>query len=262
MAPNMKANCEVKFLLDTKLVLNEDKTPTKAVVDFFKLSADLTDMNVQFVDTACKDIYNLGWSLRIRKATGDEKWEVTFKKRYPIEAGVDAALNKANSDGFNADAEGYEAQVEWGFTKQTLSVSYEKKASSGNSPGLELPDSMTSGAILVEKAPPKFKDWGGVGWGIGILGTTKVFGPVLAQRYVGEWDGNSVTVEIWPILNEARNGIEHIVEASFKAKKVTTAEPIRAKLNEKLSKEGWLLEKDSLKTQLIMDRYGSSCPTK
>jgi hypothetical protein len=36
---------------------------------------------------------------------------------------IDAALTAANSNGFNAHTKKYEAQVEWGYQTQTLSIS-------------------------------------------------------------------------------------------------------------------------------------------
>lgn len=55
--------------------------------------------------------------------------------------------------------------------------------------------------------------------------------------------------------DEAGNGIQNIVEISFKTTDSTSVTGLRAGLMSLLNAEGWLLPADGLKTQLILERY-------
>jgi len=73
-------------------------------------------MNVKYLDTDAKDIYNNGWSPHIRKMEGTSDFELNCKKRYPITSGnIDGTLTTANNEDFDSSATTYDAQVEWGY---------------------------------------------------------------------------------------------------------------------------------------------------
>ncbi|KAK3682797.1 hypothetical protein B0T22DRAFT_494437 [Podospora appendiculata] len=257
----MKPNYEVKFLLDPALVLDATSHKlTAEVLSALSLSSKVAKMNVQFLDTDTKDIYNAGWSPRIRKMEKKEtELELTYKKRYPINGtDLDATLALAASQGFGDDEDAdYEPQVEWGFSKQTLSLSNDKSDKSASPGGMDLPDVDASRKMLIAKAPGKFENWLEPGWGKELLARARVFGPVLAKRSTGDWNGTKMYVEVWPIRAAAQeaDGLEYVVEASFKADTNDEASATRDALRALLSDKGWLVEKDSLKTQMIMDRY-------
>jgi hypothetical protein len=67
--------------------------------------------------------------------------------------------------------------------------------------------------------------------------------------------GLQLYIEVWPIRNAAGTGTEYVVEASFKTTNQTTASTKHDELITYLQGKGWFLAQDSLKTQLIMDRY-------
>jgi hypothetical protein len=67
--------------------------------------------------------------------------------------------------------------------------------------------------------------------------------------------GLQLYIEVWPIRNAAGTGTEYVVEASFKTTSQTTASTKHDELITYLQGKGWFLAQDSLKTQLIMDRY-------
>ncbi|OJZ81080.1 hypothetical protein ASPFODRAFT_52774 [Aspergillus luchuensis CBS 106.47] len=197
-----------------------------------------TKINVQFLDTCSKEISTAGWSIRIRKAEGDDKFELTYKKRYAITGGdIDTALTIANKDDFNAGTTKYEAQVEWGYEEQTLS-------------GI-----IDSQKMLIDEAPDKFDNFKFNKWGTKAIAVSRIFGPVLFSRYIGSWEGMPLYIEIWPLRNSKGTDIEYIVEASFKTKDRATASTGKEKLAACLESNGWFLAKDSLKTKLIMERY-------
>jgi len=253
----MSPDYEVKLLLDPAAVLGSDHKLTSTVLSTFGMPSSVTKMNVQFLDTDSKEIYMAGWSPRIRKIEDEDDFELTYKKRYAITGGdINAELTRANHDGFDAGDTRYEAQVDWGYEKQTLSISRKKSASDDGYPKMDLPGTNDSRAMLINKALDKFNDWmSNKNWGTGALARSRIFGPILAKRSIGKWSGLELFIEVWPIRDAARTGTEYIVEASFKTTIHTTAATERDSLATYLEGKGWLLKRDSLRTQLIMERY-------
>lgn len=258
----MVPSYEVKLLLQPSIVLGSDNKLQSSVLSAFSIPASVKKMNVQFLDTDTKDLYKNGWILRIRKTEGEDELELTYKKRYAIDDGycgksegdIDASLKMAENDGFNATAM-YEAQIEMGYQKQTLSISHDRQHPSTGLSGIDLPLDAKSREILTTNAPEKLKDWLPENWAFEKLSTSKVYGPVLAKRSKGKWGDMKLFVEVWRVKNKDLTGFEHIVEASFKTENRATALQERNKLAALLKEKGWLLAEDSLKTALIMERY-------
>ncbi|KAL3248614.1 hypothetical protein ABHI18_011968 [Aspergillus niger] len=255
---NMVPDYEVKLRLDPVKVLDLDQGLTGDVKLAFNVLSTVTKLNVQFLDIRCKELYSAGWSPRIRKAENKDDIELTYKRRYTITDGdIDAVLTTANQDGFHAGDTEFEAQVEWGYQKQTLSISHKDNVNDSGNDGMGLPGTSRSRQILISKAPDKFDNWKYAEWGTNALLVSRIFGPVLARRFTGEWNGLELYLEVWPLVNSEGTGIEHIVEASFKTKDRGTASLERRNLVKFLSlpERNWFLSQDSLKTELIMERY-------
>jgi len=238
-APNMTPEYEVKLLLKPTAVLGPEKELKSTVLSAFDMPPSITKQSIQFLDTDSKDIYTAGWSARIRKNENDDGLELTYKKRYAIMGG---------------DVK-YEAQVEWGYQKQTLSISRKKKVADPTNSEIDLPGESNSRAMLIDEAPDKFDDWQGNNWGTRKLEESRIFGPVRAKRSVGKWEGMRLYIEVWPIGQRASTEIDYLVEASFKTESRMTASAKHDSFISYLQDKGWFLCKDSLKTQLIMDRY-------
>ncbi|SDX54952.1 hypothetical protein [Paenibacillus sp. CF384] len=255
-ASNMVPDYEVKLLLNPAVVLGSDFKLTSTVLSTFSMPTTVTKMNVAFLDTSAKDIYNNGWSPRIRKTEGESDFELSYKKRYAItNNNINAALTQANNEGFNSGDSNYEAQVEWGYQKQTLSITRTKSGSKSGYSGMDLPSITDARSLMISNAPDKFNNWVSSGWGTTKLQSSRYYGPVLAKRSVGTWSGMQLYIEVWPIKNAAGTGTEYVVEASFKTTSATTASTKHDQLITFLQGKGWFLAQDSLKTQLIMDRY-------
>ncbi|KAL3483406.1 hypothetical protein BJX62DRAFT_249491 [Aspergillus germanicus] len=254
--PNMEPEYEVRLQLKAGDVIDHENKLREGVLSTFNMPKTVTKLNVQFLDTNCKEIYSAGWSPRIRKTKDEDEIELTYKKRYPITGDdIDGALTAANKDGFDAGAEKYEAQVEWGYKSHTLSISRKKSVPDTENNGMDLPGKHNSRKMLVKEAPDKFDNWKDDNWGTKALRESRIFGPVLATRSIGTWSGMKLFLEVWPLLNPEGTGIEHIVEASFKTKSRTTALDEQRDLAELLQGKGWLLPEDALKTHIIMERY-------
>jgi len=254
-ASNMVPDYEVKLLMNPTAVLGSDFKLTPTVLSTFSMPTSVTKMNVQYLDTDAKDIYNAGWSPRIRKKEGDSTFELNYKKRYDITNGdIDGALTTANGEGFDSSSS-YDAQIEWGYQKKTLSISKDKSYSGSGYSGMDLPSKKDSRKMLIDEAPDKFNDWLSSDWGTTQLGNSRIYGPILAKRSIGTWNSLELYIEVWPIKNAAGTGTEYIVEASFKTTSRTTASSQHDALITFLQTKGWFLAQDSLKTSLIMQRY-------
>ncbi len=255
-ASNMVPDYEVKLLMNPNVVLDADHKLKSTVLSTFNMPTSVTKMNVLFMDTNAKDIYGNTWIARIRKTEGESDFELTYKKRYAIDNGnITEALYKANAEGFDSTEKNYEAQVEWGYQKKTLSISNSKTDSKAGYSGMDLPSASDSRSLLKKNIPGKMDNWLHSGWGKSMLDSSRKYGPILAKRSVGTWSGLKLYIEVWPILNQAGTGTDYIVEASFKTTSEATASAKHDELQAYLISRGWFVAEDSLKTQLIMDRY-------
>lgn len=255
-AGNMVPDYEVKLLMNPNVVLDADHKLKSTVLNTFNMPTSVTKMNILFMDTNAKDIYGNTWIARIRKTEGESDFELTYKKRYAIDDGnINEALYRANAQGFDSTEKNYEAQIEWGYQKKTLSISNSKKDSKSGYSGMDLPSASDARSLLKKNIPGKLNNWLYSGWGTAMLDSSRKYGPILAKRSVGTWSGLKLYIEVWPILNQAGTGTDYIVEASFKTTSEATASAKHDELQAYLISRGWFVAEDSLKTQLIMDRY-------
>lgn len=251
-------NYEVKWYLDPAVVLDSDHKLKSSVRSEFGMPSTVEKMNVEYLDSDDLELNDEGWNVRIRKMEefSDEEFELTYKKRYPIVNGdIQAALEAAADDGFDADEEDYKAQVEWGYSSQTLSFSNDKDAEENGYDGMELPDAGDSRDMAVDKLPGKLENWQSGNWAEDILEDAHIYGPVEAKRSIGEWDDEELYIEVWQIRNAAGTGYDYLVEASMKIDDYSTASNKRDSLKNKLIQKGWFLPIDGLKTSLILERY-------
>ncbi|WP_028559323.1 hypothetical protein [Paenibacillus pinihumi] len=254
--PNMTPNYEIHALLDPNAALNPDHTLNSTVLSVFNITAAPVQMNVQYMDTNNQDLNKEGWSARIRKMTGDTKFKLNYKKRYPITGNnITAALNQANKDGFDSSDTNYDAQVEWSYSSKTLSISIDKNVSIAGYSGVTLPNQADSVAAIVNNIPGKLNKWTSPGWGTSVLSQSRVYGPVYATRYTGTFNGMKTYIEVWPIKNTSGTGYDYIVEASFKVDTETDAANSSSQLFSFLQSHGWFLPQDALKTSTILQRY-------
>ncbi|MGC5775526.1 CYTH domain-containing protein [Paenibacillus pabuli] len=254
-AANAVPAYEVKFLAKPELVLNTDGTPRSEVIQTLGLSSTARNISAEYFDTNSLKLNQAGWDVRFRKKDDKNNYELTYKKRYPVINGdVNAALTLANQEGFDASDDNYEAEIDWGYGKQTLSFSNTKKVDT-QAAGVQLPSQQEALSMLLDKLPGKLKNWSSSNWGKQQLTASRAYGPVTFQRYEGTWNGQELTLEVWPIRNAAGTGIENIVEISFKTTDATAVSGLRTQLMQVLENKNWLIPADGLKTQLILERY-------
>jgi hypothetical protein len=249
-------NFEVKLFLDAAKVLDVEFKPTRDT----RRTLDLPDSNrkiaMQFIDARPVQICEAGWGVRVRKFEDQEKYELSYKRRYPLGGGTLAeVLTAAARDGFGADDRKYAAQVEWGYGKQTLSFTRKKEFKARGGDGMNFPSADDVHRAAVEGLPGKLDRCKAPGWARGVLAGATLYGPVLGKRWTGKWQGPDLSFEVWLIKAESGQGYEPVVELSFKEKKEAKASGTRDKLTAFVRDQGWLLERDVLKTQMILDRY-------
>lgn len=254
-AANAVPAYEVKFLADPEIVLNINGTPRSAVLQTLGLDSSPQTIGVEYFDTGLQELKNTGWDVRFRKKEDKSNYELTYKKRYPILNGdINAALTLANQEGFDESDDNYEAEIDWSYSKQTLSFSNTKKVST-NVVGVALPSEQDALELLLDKLPGKLKNWTSSNWGKKKLTASRAYGPLTFERYGGSWNGQEITFEVWPVRDESGTGIENIVEISFKTSNTSTVSELRTELMNLLNAKGWLIPADGLKTQLILERY-------
>jgi len=238
MALDKAMDYEVKYLLD----------PLKTLDGFGNLSADVIEkfgmegfkeIAVQFLETPAREFDGKGWLNRVRNK--GKELELTYKKRFDVEETLKKTLQLAEGEGFSVTGDDYAVEVDWGYKKQTLSFGNTKEAGK-KFKRLTLPDRGESIELLLDKAPGKWEKC----FDRKLLENTRIFGPVIYRKYTGEFEGEEMVIEIWPVHGE------YLVEASFKEKKYKAAYKRRELLFRFLDAEGWVLYQDGLKTQAIL----------
>ncbi|OUA55757.1 hypothetical protein [Bacillus thuringiensis] len=251
-ASPMKPSFEVKLLLKPEQVLGDNKEMKQEVLEHFQAGTKYERIQVQFLDTANKSLSEEGWFARIRKKEFSKDFELTYKKRYPIQNGVvQDALEVAEKEGFDSNTDSYEAEIDWGFEKKTLSISNKKSYSAKGYGILDLPNKQAAQNMLIEKLPGKMNKWLYTNWGEEMLKNSHIYGPVLMKRYTGDFENIKANIEIWPLSNTGKVEDDFVIEVSFKTNEESIATKQRELLMANLEKKGWLLPKDSLKTELI-----------
>ncbi|WP_244214018.1 hypothetical protein [Paenibacillus barcinonensis] len=254
-AANAVPSYEVKFLAKPELVLSNDGTPRSEVIQTLGLNSAPHSITVEYFDTHALGLDAQGWNVRFRKKDNKNNYELTYKKRYPVINGdINAALTLANQEGFDQSDDNYEAEIDWGYNKQTLSFSNTKKVDAKTS-GTPLPSEKEALNLLLDKLPGKLKNWSASNWGKQQLTQARAYGPITFHRYEGAWNGQELTLEVWPIRNASGTGTENVVEVSFKTTDSSAVSGLRSQLMQVLQNKNWLIPADGLKTQTILERY-------
>jgi hypothetical protein len=239
---------EVKFFLDVTKVLNENHKLKSDLVQDLQISSPKR-RDIQFIDTLNKDMYNEGWILRNRKKEEKDKYELTYKKRYPVHNDdIDSVLTQASREGLIKIDSKFEVELEWGYTKKVLSVSFEAKEPVPNASATTMPSIEELKKFFLNNAPKEFINWKINDWGIEQINKSSGCGPISAKVYEWVWDETKINIEIWSRSIGARTE-ESIVEVSFKVKDKTVAEQLHPKLKDYLSNKNWLVMDDISKTE-------------
>ena len=253
---------EVKMLVQPGLTLDADGQLTGEVRDEFQIKRS-TQAVMLFMDGGDRALDLARWIVRIRAFDDDDEpnLQLTYKKRNDIADGSDEAIDGAHamaaSEGFpDAPNEEYDSQVEWGRDRLTLTVSLKAEArprdpSLADFPGLEEARQIALSAVpsVMEQQVPDAR---------AILEGAHLYGPVFGVRYTGEWEDDTLSIEVWTVRAANGDGVEQIVEVSFK-KKPDRRERARRRhgdLRDLLETRGWMADEQRSKTEIILERYG------
>ncbi|MBY7125150.1 hypothetical protein ILS93_24025 [Bacillus sp. 16GRE42] len=237
---------EVKFFLQSNQILNEKYELQENIKSELKITK-AEQRYIQFIDTVNKEMYQVGWILRNRKV--EDGQELTYKKRYPItNDDIDTILGQAKEEGFDLNNTKFEVEIDWGFTKRTLSLSYDvidtTPDSSNPMPIQELREK------FLQNAPEEFRNWKQDDWTEDKIIKAIEYGPVYERKYTGEWQGHKVKIEVW----SRDKCSEVIVEISLKKfNDKDSASQQHQQLKQYLSEKKWLLEQDILKTEWVLN---------
>ncbi|MBQ8537877.1 MAG: hypothetical protein IJ461_10805 [Clostridia bacterium] len=251
LAANMEiAGVEVKYLLDPEKVLGEDGKPTEEVLKILGYGGKVKNRGMQFLDVEGMAYNEAGWSNRVRIKQGDEEYDVTFKKRYTVENGdIDAALTLAAQEGFTADLEDYEAELDWGYNKLTLSIATESSVAKVGYDDTVLPNLEDSIAMVKETMPEALKAVEAD------IGAAVLCGPIYYPRYTGELAGMELDIEICAITNQKSGETEYVCEVAFSTDTYEEAVGKRDEIMKILDDAGILIKEDGLKTNKILNAY-------
>ena len=244
------AGVEVKYLLDPAKTLDAEGKPTEEVLKLLGWTGKVKNRGMQFLDVAGLKYNEAGWSNRVRIKQGDEEYDITFKKRYAVESGdIAAALAKAEADGFVAGLEDYEAELDWGYGKLTLSVATETSVAKVGYDDTVLPNLADSVAMVQAAMPEALK-------AVDADITAAVLcGPIYYPRYTGELAGMELDIEICAITNQKTGETEYVFEVAFSTDTYEEAVGKRDEIMKILEDAGVLLKEDGLKTNKILNAY-------
>lgn len=152
--PAVPERYEVKFLLKPEAVLTADHTLRPDVARAFQVKGSGVAMHMLFLDNHALALNEQKWNVRVRKLGNEPKPEITYKRRYLVQDGLDKALKQAAADGFDAGEADYKVEVEWGAKRQTLTFSLSKPLAAAPGPD-GLPDGKASRKAAVDEMPGK-----------------------------------------------------------------------------------------------------------
>ena len=270
VAQAMTPGYEVKFLVNPDLILDSStKQPNAEFLALFTGMALKGTTKMSYYDTEDLALNNAGWTIRIRKKSNKKAQQCTFKKRYSkinkkstlTQGDVNKAIKSTEREGFNTvNAKNFlgGCEIDYGFSKCTLSYSADYNIAETGKGNTDIPDSTTSIQFINANKPAIFTE---------DLATIREHGAVTLTTYEGTFKGIvAVALDVMTIKDELGSGTETICEVTFKLEDYTgvryekqtdlmLVNKLREELRAVLVEKGYLLEKDGLKTNMILQRY-------
>ena len=264
-----KPGYEVKYLVNPDLVLNDDGTYKEEFQNLFTDFALKGTTRMSYYDTEDLALNQAGWTIRIRKKSNKKAQQCTFKRRYSgtnkknvlTQKDVDKAVEKAYKDGFHNMNEQfkYDCEIDYGYSKATLSYSYDLDIATTGKGNVDIPNQEDSIVFITANVPSDLT--------LPLEGIRE-HGAVELTSYSAMMD-NVVEVAIESMTIKATKDseeLETIIEVSFKLEDyageivegksdLELVNELRDNLYAKLYDTGYLLEKDGLKTNSILERY-------
>ena len=268
VAQAMTPGYEVKFLVNPDLILDSStKQPNAEFLALFTGMSLKGTTKMSYYDTEDLALNNAGWTIRIRKKSNKKAQQCTFKKRYSkinkkttlSQGDVNKSVKKATREGFNTLTPFIGGcEIDYGFSKCTLSYSADYNIAETGKGNTDIPDSVASIQFINTNKPAIFTE---------DISTIREHGAVTLTTYEGTFKGVvAVALDVMTIKDELGTGTETICEVGFKLEDYTGARyekqtdlmlvnKLREELRAVLVEKGYLLEKDGLKTTMVLQRY-------
>lgn len=268
VAQAMTPGYEVKFLVNPDLILdNSTKEPKAEFLALFTGMALKGTTKMSYYDTEDLALNNSGWTIRIRKKSNKKAQQCTFKKRYSkinkkstlTQGDVNKSVKSATREGFNTLTPFIGGcEIDYGFSKCTLSYSADYNIAETGKGNTDIPDSVASIQFINTNKPAIFTE---------DLSNIREHGAVTLTTYEGTFKGVvAVALDVMTIKDELGTGTETICEVTFKLEDyigeryekqtdLMLVNKLREELRAVLVEKGYLLEKDGLKTNMILQRY-------
>ncbi|MDD9380140.1 hypothetical protein M8Z33_26485 [Streptomyces sp. ZAF1911] len=255
----VRAGYQVKLLVDPDRVLDADGLPTAAAAAALSLGAPRRFEVAQYMDDARRSLNGQGWIVRIRRHDDENRIRLAYKARFDIEgdgtdpAAVRRVMDRASGHNFCADDGNYSVQVNLSHTRATLDFTNKKcRPVPGLEPG-ELPGLDASRALVLERLPGKLAKWAAkpAGWAESVTASSRLHGPVRQANYPGRMLDHAMETQV-SRLRTASGELAWFAEITAKGRTLRDAVELRSDLMGKLRAEGWLLERDAFKTELIL----------
>lgn len=253
----VKPDYEIKLFIDSAKVLESGSDTLQIHIKNFFNVQEQRQIAMQFLDSHLREFYGQGWVTRIRAMETKSYLELSYKYRIPVSDTILAALQKAQELGWDSSEKKYEYQIDWGYDKQTLSIT--KSVELAQAVPIQLPLPTDARSLTFQNMPGKLEKWGlkylGIEeWAEKILLSAHIYGPVYGKRYIGAWNTSEygtikVYIEVWNIAGQ------YITEVSCKTSEYQQAANLHSYLKKVLAEQEWLLQEDILKTKMILDAY-------
>ncbi|MCX4524588.1 MULTISPECIES: hypothetical protein [unclassified Streptomyces] len=262
--PSRRAVCaeptyQVKLLLDPAKVLDADGVPLAEPAAVLRLAGAVGFECAQYVDDDRLSLAAQRWIIRMRRDGDENHVRLTYKTRFAIEGdgadpeAVRRALDIARAVNFDASDTNYVPQVNLGYARATLDFCNKKREPAPHLAPGELPGPDASRALARDRMPGKLRKWPPkpAGWAESVTANSLVYGPLRQTNYSGRLLGRPLEMQVTPLYTEAGEPT-WFAEITAKAATLREAVDLRCDLIGKLRPEGWLLEREAFKTDLIL----------
>ncbi|MEU3908934.1 hypothetical protein AB0F20_34890 [Streptomyces goshikiensis] len=250
---------QVKLLLDPATVLDADGHPLAGPAAALRLAGAVGFESAQYVDDERLSLAAQRWIIRMRRDGDEDRIRLTYKTRFAIEgdgadpAAVQRALDIAGTVNFGANDTNYVPQVNLGYARATLDFCNKKREPAPHLAPGELPGPEASRALARDRMPGKLRKWSPKppGWAESVAANSLVYGPVRQTNHGGRLLGRALEMQVTP-LRTGPGEPAWFAEITAKAATLREAVDLRSHLIAALRPQGWLLEREAFKTDLIL----------
>ncbi|MFJ6793016.1 hypothetical protein [Streptomyces sp. NPDC091268] len=247
---------QVKLLVDPRRVLDADGTPLRPAAAALSLGSAGGFEIAQYLDDADRSLRGQGWIVRMRRHDDEGRIRLAYKARFRIDgdgtdpAALARALERAGRHGFGADGSLRAARINLSHASATLDFCAKRRAPAPYLAPGELPGPEASRALALDALP------GGL-WqrAQAAAADSLIHGPVRQTNHPGRIAGHPVELQVSRLRTGSDGGRTWFAEITAKAGTFPEAVELRARLTDRLRAEGWLLERDAFKTDLILTHH-------